>query len=420
MQSVCFPLFFAADDRVRLLTKPEKADFAFHFCPLAAMNRRQPGIIPAMPLPMLAKKLGLDKKVVLKRLVRLSAPGIELIDIQYDTPEENGELSLLSCVSVEVLDFAEWNGLDEDWPDAPLDAAGDLPPRGPAGQNGNGSGNVHRSNGIARSSNATRQARYRARNGQGRPSTDTRNGNSNAFDAESNALALQNGSQSVMPEPEKSAESDASEALRSSRAGDDNDQRYGLDLESKNLNTDSETLNVTNVGNALPVTPPSVTPPQLPRTNVSQNGTSKSPPPNPKSPPPNPKSPPPNLRGRSLAAQSVALAQELRDVGSESRHYQLLAICEEHSLPDLATQALRETRRRMDNPRRQQVEKPGAYYQAALLRKLAEHNVHVPTRAQLEAEPASEVQRLIRESLAEAMPPGYTPLEELPGYEEEE
>lgn len=389
MQSVCFPLYIAADDRVRLLTKPEKADFAFHFCPLAAMNRRQPGVIPSMPVPMLAKKLGLDKKVVLKRLVRLSSPGIELIDIEYDAPGENGELSLLSSVRVEIVDFCDWNGLDEGedrdlgYSSSHYSASEAVPPF-PSGGNGT----------VTRSTGAERQARHRARKSQGRQSTDnqttdSQNRNSNAFEQNSNALTLQNGqnsvtsAESVMPQ---TSESNASGALRPSRAGDDNVQRYGLDLNSKNLNTDSETLNVTNVGNAGPVTPQSVTP------------TSKA--------------PPPNLRARSLASQAVALSQELRDLGSESRHYQLVAICEEHNLPDLVTQALNETRRRMNNPRRGQVEKPGAYYQSALLRKLAEHNVHVPTRAQLEAEPASEVQRLIQESLAASLPPSYTPLDE--------
>ena len=419
MQSVCFPLYFAADDRVRLLTKPEKADFMLHFCPLAGMNRRHPGVIPPMPLPMLAKKLGLDKKVVLKRLVRLSAPGIELIDIHY-TPAHPYQLTEESSVSVEILDFADWNGLEDD-------SFVELLPGEERG------GDPAEMDAVARQKNADRQAKHRANNrekkraalqaqiaalnaeaaqdvvDQGDASASENNGagpNSNTDSSNSNAKALRNGHQSVTSGvtpgqngAQKSVQNDASEALRPSRVGDDNVQRYGLDLNSKTLNsnTDSETLNVTNVGNAGGVTPQTVTPPSSSQSAPAQNGSA---------------SKPPNLRARSLASQAVALVQELRDVGSESRHYQLLAICEENNLPNLATQALNETRRRIANPRRGEVEKPGAYYQTALLRRLAEHNVHVPTRAELNAEPASEVKRLIQESLADAMPPSYAPLED--------
>lgn len=80
----------------------------------------------------------------------------------------------------------------------------------------------------------------------------------------------------------------------------------------------------------------------------------------------------------------------------------------------------------MNNRARGELDKPGAYYQAAVLRKLGEHGVHVPTRAELEAEPASEVKRLIQESINATLPASYTPLPEesefddLRRYEEDE
>ena len=52
------------------------------------------------------------------------------------------------------------------------------------------------------------------------------------------------------------------------------------------------------------------------------------------------------------------------------------------------------------------------------VRRLNEHNVHIPTKAELAAEPAAEVRRLAQESMNAARPPGMTPLEDL--YEGED
>ncbi len=112
-----------------------------------------------------------------------------------------------------------------------------------------------------------------------------------------------------------------------------------------------------------------------------------------------------------MAAQAIAFAKELGDdtprpgfpQGNTPRHYQLLSICEEHNLLNLADEALAATKKRAASTTRPPLEKgPGAYYQSTLLRKLGGHSVHIASQAEMEAEPASEVQRLIQESLAAA------------------
>jgi hypothetical protein len=108
------------------------------------------------------------------------------------------------------------------------------------------------------------------------------------------------------------------------------------------------------------------------------------------------------------------MATELRDLGSEARHYQLLAVCEENDMGDLATAALAATRRRLDNPRREPVERPGAYYQDILLTKLAERGIHIPTKTELEQDAPDDVRQLIQESLAAGSGPGDAPAEGTP------
>ena len=83
MKGICLPPYFLMDDRVRLLTAHElKGWLAFSL--LAARNRREPGVIPAMPPEMRAKKLGMSLKTYEKRLARLTAPGIALIEVRAD------------------------------------------------------------------------------------------------------------------------------------------------------------------------------------------------------------------------------------------------------------------------------------------------------------------------------------------------
>ena len=89
--------------------------------------------------------------------------------------------------------------------------------------------------------------------------------------------------------------------------------------------------------------------------------------------------------------------EELQDLGSERRHRQLLEICEEHGLEDLSREALIATRRRLIQEAKQgPLERPGAYYQRILLKKLEEHQVFVPKVGE---DDPDEVRRLARASL---------------------
>ncbi len=102
---------------------------------------------------------------------------------------------------------------------------------------------------------------------------------------------------------------------------------------------------------------------------------------------------PPNRLDKAV----TSLVMELRDLGSERRHRQLLEICEEHGLDDLAREALYATRRRLASEAKQGVlEKPGAYYQRILIKKLEERQVFVPKAGE---DDPDEVRRLARQSL---------------------
>ena len=118
-----------------------------------------------------------------------------------------------------------------------------------------------------------------------------------------------------------------------------------------------------------------------------------------------PKSAPPETRPRNLKAealdkQATALAAELHDLGSERRHRQLLAVCQQHGLWDLPAQALEATRRRLASEGAHgPLERPGAYYQRILVALLEGHQVFVPTLAEKAEDDPMEVRRLARQSL---------------------
>lgn len=93
----------------------------------------------------------------------------------------------------------------------------------------------------------------------------------------------------------------------------------------------------------------------------------------------------------------TSMVAELQDLGSERRHRQLLEICEEHGLEDIPREALAATRRRLAQESKQgPLEKPGAYYQRILIKKLEEHQVFVPKSGE---DDAMEVRQLARQSL---------------------
>ena len=405
--SIRFPLYFLADERVRLLSSYEIADFAFRLYPLAAMQRKprregdwHPGVIPSMPLATLARKLSIPAKRLLKRLEALSRPGVELIALEYDSPLAEGAiagaLNLLSTVRVEILDFAEWNGLD--------DGQG----TGDAARVGSGGFDAFPSGGsterVAKHRAKKRQleelqrqiSQLNAEIEQDAPGNNLANAPGNA---QALQQALQNGAPSVTSTP--------NEALPPSRTRDDNVQRLSPNLNS-NSNQDS-TLNDSNVTGVTPETPPAVSP--TPQSLGARNPGR-----------------PPNLRASGLAIQAVRIARGLNDdaprpgfpQGNVPRHYQLLAICEENGLSDVIPKALAATDRRQ-RPGKPPLRSAGAYYCDTVIRMLRDHNVHVPTSAELEAEPAADVQRLIRESMdAAAHPPGVIPLEDvLPEMEDE-
>ena len=109
------------------------------------------------------------------------------------------------------------------------------------------------------------------------------------------------------------------------------------------------------------------------------------------------------------------LVAELSDRGSERRHRQLLDACDRRGLYGLPQEALRATRRRLDQQGRLGVlERPGAYYQRILLGLMEDHQVFVPAGRPGERE---EVRRLARMSLGMAgggpppagAPPGFDP-----------
>lgn len=110
---------------------------------------------------------------------------------------------------------------------------------------------------------------------------------------------------------------------------------------------------------------------------------------------------PPSMPARTemswLDRQAAAIVEELQDWGSESRHRQLLSICEQHDLSDLSQQALIATRTRLaKSGRRGLIARPGAYYASVLVKLLEQRQVFVPTAGEDDAE---EVRRLVRQSL---------------------
>ena len=111
-----------------------------------------------------------------------------------------------------------------------------------------------------------------------------------------------------------------------------------------------------------------------------------------------------NAKAEGLNRLVAGLVAELQDLGSERRHQQLLSICEQHGLDDLAHQALQATRRRMAAEGEQgPLEKPGAYYQRVLVALLEEHQVFVPTLAEKAKDDPAEVRRLLWASLGMGM-----------------
>ena len=104
-----------------------------------------------------------------------------------------------------------------------------------------------------------------------------------------------------------------------------------------------------------------------------------------------------NLFDAGLAGEADKIVEELRDWGSERRHWQLVSICEQHGLFHLCTEALQATRQRLAKEQKHGVlEKPGAYYQRVLVQLLEKHQVFVPTSGEEDAE---EVRHLARQSL---------------------
>ena len=99
-----------------------------------------------------------------------------------------------------------------------------------------------------------------------------------------------------------------------------------------------------------------------------------------------------------LAREVTALVEELHDWGSERRHRQLLSLCEQHGLNGLVQQALTATRKRQARESRSGLlEKPGAYYQATLIKLLEGKQVFVPKAS--DGDDPDEVRRLARQSL---------------------
>ena len=105
----------------------------------------------------------------------------------------------------------------------------------------------------------------------------------------------------------------------------------------------------------------------------------------------------PSKRTQLLDQQVEAFVTELRDFGSERRHFQLLEICQERNLDALPKQALTATRKRLaaENTRGT-LGNPGAYYQRVLLSLLEDHQVFVPKLGEPTAE---EVHQLAMQSL---------------------
>lgn len=102
----------------------------------------------------------------------------------------------------------------------------------------------------------------------------------------------------------------------------------------------------------------------------------------------------PSRQPDEYVAQVVALTEELRDWGSENGIRQLLSVCDQYGLPDLPNDALASVRRA---DRKQQLDKPGAYFRTCLVKMLGENGVIVTNKAQ-------------RKEFDEAMglPPGAT------------
>ena len=87
---------------------------------------------------------------------------------------------------------------------------------------------------------------------------------------------------------------------------------------------------------------------------------------------------------KTLDIAALRVATELRDIGSQRRHRQLVGICHDNNLMPLIDQALRATRERMaDEKRLGPLERPPRYYDATIVRLLNEEGVHVPRRAEI-------------------------------------
>ncbi len=330
----------------RMITGYEYRDF-LNLCCYAA-ETRTPAFVPAARVEHCRLSLRLTTAQWERRLTKWSRADIALIEWQ-----PNGTNAGLLITYL----------LSEDEP-----AQGDSSARrGPAPS-------------PARAPNADRQADWRARQkalrgqelaerGQELPETVT--------------LSVTVLGETVTPAPSGrnagSAPESVTSALRPSRAGQNNVQRYPS-IDSPELESES-TLNVAERNG---VTPASVTPASSSR---------------PVSPPGSPLS----ASARAwFVQQAIALARELRDIGSEARYFQLAEIADRNGLDSVITDALNATRRKMAS--RNPPDKPGAYFDTILIRKLRDHSVTVPTKADLAASPPEEVRRLIEESMASVTP----------------
>lgn len=461
MNSVCFPIYFLADERVRTLTKPEKLDFALAFCPLAAKNRREPGIIPRMPVTTLARKLGLATKVTLKRLEKLSSPDSELITLEYDSPPCEdavpGALNKLSTVRVEILDFAEWNGLDDIGDADEFSAPFDGPERRGQGNGleGRRQNDAAGLGGIGQSVDARRQWRSRRRKTLraeiAELDTMIQTTTNPAARAQlcanrESALAELTGLDSGASRPQQGTTRNGAE-LQQSVTGNEQSENQ----QSVTGNGESHAFGGKSHAQALQNGTASVTESRLDATQNGQNGvtqalrpsragvgnvqridsglhfsteedntlnvgsvtpvtpdvtaTSSSAPTsrrNNRRPPLQNTKPLQNGRARRLAEDAIKICQELQDLGSEDGHYLLLAVAEEHGAEDVIRDALQSTRKRMANTKQPPLDRPGAYYQRAVRRQFADRQIFIPTKAEMEEQTPEEVRRLMRESLATA------------------